>query len=124
VAGVTPSPVEQLALADLIVRGELDRHLRRMRVRYAARRELLIGRLGAALPDAVIGGIAAGLFVPVPVESLPAPSTPAMLLGVGEPADPYLLLGFAGADDAEMERGVASLRRTAPPESGDEDLRP
>ena len=33
----------QLALADFIARGELGRHLRRMRLRYARRREALLG---------------------------------------------------------------------------------
>ena len=32
----------QLALADFIARGELGRHLRRMRLRYARRREALL----------------------------------------------------------------------------------
>ena len=31
--------VGQLALCDFIVRGELDRHIRRMRLRYQRRRE-------------------------------------------------------------------------------------
>jgi GntR family transcriptional regulator/MocR family aminotransferase len=51
--------IEQLALARLIERGELDRHLRRMRLRYRARREALV----QALPgDLHLVGIAAGLF--------------------------------------------------------------
>ena len=106
VAGVAASPLEQLALSDFIVRGELDRHLRRLRVRYGARRELLVARLAEAVPGAVLSGIAAGLFVPVL-------HTPGPLLDVGEPADPYLLLGFAGAGEAEIERGLAALVTSA-----------
>ena len=44
--------IGQLALADFIERGELDRHLRRMRLRYQRRREALLEALGRWLPDA------------------------------------------------------------------------
>jgi GntR family transcriptional regulator / MocR family aminotransferase len=58
------SPVlEQLALVELIERGELDRHLRRMRLRYRERRRRLIGALEQLVPHARASGIAAGLFV-------------------------------------------------------------
>jgi GntR family transcriptional regulator/MocR family aminotransferase len=40
----------QLALADFIARGELERHLRRMRLRYARRRESLVSALARELP--------------------------------------------------------------------------
>lgn len=65
VCGAGVGVLEQLALADFIARGELDRHLRRMRVRYAARRERVIAELVQRDPAARVGGIAAGLFVPV-----------------------------------------------------------
>jgi GntR family transcriptional regulator / MocR family aminotransferase len=55
--------IEQYALADFIARGELDRHLRRMRVRYRARRDLLARTLAELLPEAAIGGAAAGLHL-------------------------------------------------------------
>ena len=55
--------IEQHALADFIARGELDRHLRRMRIRYRARRDALIAALNDTLPDATVHGIAAGLHV-------------------------------------------------------------
>jgi GntR family transcriptional regulator / MocR family aminotransferase len=41
----------QLALADFIARGELERHLRRMRLRYAQRRQTLLAALERELPD-------------------------------------------------------------------------
>lgn len=53
----------QHALADFLARGELDRHLRRMRRRYRRRRDLLVQELTASVPDGVIGGIAAGLHL-------------------------------------------------------------
>jgi GntR family transcriptional regulator/MocR family aminotransferase len=40
----------QLALADFIGRGELERHLRRMRLRYRQRRERLLAALAGELP--------------------------------------------------------------------------
>jgi GntR family transcriptional regulator / MocR family aminotransferase len=55
--------IEQHALADFISRGELDRHLRRMRARYRRRRDLLVEALADELPEAKIRGIAAGLHV-------------------------------------------------------------
>ena len=57
--------IEQLAFADFLARGELDRHLRRMRARYRLRRDLLVEALSEALPEARIHGIAAGLHATV-----------------------------------------------------------
>ena len=42
--------LEQLALADLITRGEFDRHLRRMRPVYRRRRDALLAALARRLP--------------------------------------------------------------------------
>ncbi len=63
--GSMPSPLNQLALADLIERGELDRHLRRQRRGYSRRREVLLEALAAKLPEARVSGAAAGLYVVV-----------------------------------------------------------
>jgi GntR family transcriptional regulator/MocR family aminotransferase len=57
--------IEQHAFADFLTRGELDRHLRRMRFRYRGRRDALVEALAKALPDAVVRGVAAGLHVTV-----------------------------------------------------------
>jgi GntR family transcriptional regulator/MocR family aminotransferase len=57
--------IEQQALAGFVARGELDRHLRRMRARYRRRRDLLVATLGDTLPEATVRGIAAGLHVTV-----------------------------------------------------------
>lgn len=53
--------IEQHAFASFLSRGELDRHLRRMRARYRRRRDLLVGALADELPEASVRGIAAGL---------------------------------------------------------------
>ena len=55
--------IDQHAFADFLARGELDRHLRRMRSRYRERRDALVAALGEHLPEASIYGIAAGLHV-------------------------------------------------------------
>jgi GntR family transcriptional regulator/MocR family aminotransferase len=52
----------QLALCDFIERGELDRHMRRMRSRYRLRRETLLGALARHLPEAKAGDGSAGLY--------------------------------------------------------------
>lgn len=57
--------IEQYAFADFLTRGELDRHLRRMRSRYRGRRDALVEALAEALPDAAVRGVAAGLHVTV-----------------------------------------------------------
>jgi GntR family transcriptional regulator/MocR family aminotransferase len=53
--------IEQQAFASFLSRGDLDRHLRRMRARYRRRRDLLVEALADALPEATVRGIAAGL---------------------------------------------------------------
>jgi GntR family transcriptional regulator/MocR family aminotransferase len=61
----TPPTLDQLALADLIERGEVDRHLRRQRLRYAKRRAALLAALHDHLPQHPVTGAAAGLFAVV-----------------------------------------------------------
>ena len=60
--GGTPV-LEQLALADFLARGELDRHLRRMRLRLRERRLALLAAVADAVPGARASGVPAGLFV-------------------------------------------------------------
>ncbi|WP_449348979.1 glutamate synthase small subunit [Streptomyces shaanxiensis] len=55
------SVLDQLALADLIVSGSYDRHVRRMRQRYRARRDRLVAALAEHAPHIEVGGVAAGL---------------------------------------------------------------
>ena len=59
------SRIEQHALAELFASGEMDRQLRRMRLRYRARRDALVDALAAELPDAEVRGISAGLHAMV-----------------------------------------------------------
>jgi GntR family transcriptional regulator/MocR family aminotransferase len=57
--------IDQNALASFIAEGDLDRHLRRMRLVYRKRRDALVSALETYLPDARIDGIAAGLHAAV-----------------------------------------------------------
>ncbi|MGZ4304809.1 MAG: MocR-like pyridoxine biosynthesis transcription factor PdxR [Solirubrobacteraceae bacterium] len=116
--------LDQLALADFIARGELERHLRRVRLRYRERRDALIAALSRSLPCARVHGVAAGLFVlavlPDAVDEEALVSA-AAARGVGVEAlswhriggggPPGLVLGFANLAQAAIERGVAELGR-------------
>jgi GntR family transcriptional regulator/MocR family aminotransferase len=51
------------AYARLIATGEVDRHLRRTRRDYRARRDALVAALTRALPQATVDGVAAGLHL-------------------------------------------------------------
>src|SRR5919108_4772236 len=57
--------IDQHAFANFLARGELDRHLRRMRGSYRRRRDLLVESLADQLPEAAVRGIAAGLHATV-----------------------------------------------------------
>jgi GntR family transcriptional regulator/MocR family aminotransferase len=133
---------EQLALAEFIARGELDRHLRRMRLRYRTRRESLLAALHRTLPDARATGIGAGLHLLLALEpgtDEQAAVGAAARLGVGvEGLDgcragaaggpPGLVIGYGNLADGAIERAVGllgeavrTLRRTGarPPRRGD-----
>jgi GntR family transcriptional regulator/MocR family aminotransferase len=53
--------LEQLALAELIRSGEYDRHIRKMRLHYRRRRDLLVRSLRRHVPERSIAGTSAGL---------------------------------------------------------------
>jgi GntR family transcriptional regulator/MocR family aminotransferase len=114
----------QLALADFIARGELERHLRRMRLRYARRRETLLTALARELPGWRPSGTGSGLHVLVELPS--AVNEPSLLAaasrhGVGIEglslhsytglSPPGLVLGHAYLAEPAIERGVRLLAR-------------
>jgi GntR family transcriptional regulator / MocR family aminotransferase len=112
------SPVlDQLTLATFIERGELDRHLRRMRLRFRRRRDALLAALARRLPDLEVGGAAAGLHVTLAMPD--GASTDAVvaaaeargvaLFGAAHTSRPLLLVGYANIADAAIEPGVAAL---------------
>lgn len=124
----TGSVIEQLALADLLERGEVERHLRRVRAAYRSRRRRLVdalGRLdGLRLPAADAGlHLLVGLAEEADERAVigRAESAGVALLGLGphwaEPIGrpPALVLGSTrvpehGFDEA-LERLVEVLRR-------------
>lgn len=55
------SVLDQLGLADFIVSGAYDRHVRRMRQRYRGRRDRLVAALATHAPHIEVTGVAAGL---------------------------------------------------------------
>jgi GntR family transcriptional regulator / MocR family aminotransferase len=55
--------LDQLAFADFLVKGEFDRHLRRMRPIYRERRDALLDAMRRYLPDVRPIGASAGLHV-------------------------------------------------------------
>jgi len=118
------SPVlDQLALARLMESGRYDRHLRRMRSAYAARREVLVDALARHAPGVAVTGLAAGFHA---VAHLPEPAgerevvAAAAARGVGlygmsecradhavTPAQ--LILGFGNLTERAVARGVAAI---------------
>ncbi len=120
------SPVlEQLAFADFVSRGEFDRHLRRMRPRYRARRDALLSALGRQLPDLEPIGISAGMHVtawlPDGLEEAAVVAAAARaglgVYGVGPyrmapGGRPGLVFGYGSLSEREITAGIALLART------------
>jgi GntR family transcriptional regulator/MocR family aminotransferase len=115
--------IEQHTLAEFIASGELDRHLRRMRTRYRARRDSLVAAIAADLPEASVEGIAAGLHATI---RLPDGSDERAIReeahnrGVAleflsdhhvfsRAKYPCLLIGYARVSDTELRPGVRAL---------------
>ncbi len=114
--------IGQLALHDFIERGELDRHVRRMRARYQRRREALVDGLARWLPQSRIGEDAAGLFQLVKLEEgvdEAALTSAAAERGVGveglalhrfsSGGSPGLVLGFGCLPEPAIDRGLRLL---------------
>src|SRR5215472_2690182 len=115
--------LDQLALAMLIESGRYDRHLRKMRAEYAARRETLFQTLAVAAPAVKLTGLAAGFHA---VAHLPARAAEQAVIAAAtqrrvgfygmsayrsshsaEP--PQLVLGFGNTSDHAIRAGVAVL---------------
>lgn len=114
--------IGQLALHDFIERGELDRHVRRTRLRYERRREVLLKALARRLPQARVSGGAAGLYelveLPQEVDEV-ALVAAAAERGVGleglalhrfnPVGPPGLVLGFACLSEPAIDHGIRLL---------------
>jgi GntR family transcriptional regulator/MocR family aminotransferase len=114
--------LEQLALADLIQRGELDRHLRRMRPIYKRRRDVLVSAIGHHLPELDPVGAAAGMhllaWLPAGVDETAVLAAGARagirLDGVrpyrlGEPGPAGLIFGYAAINESAVPDAVRTL---------------
>ncbi|MET9910726.1 PLP-dependent aminotransferase family protein [Streptomyces sp. NPDC006476] len=115
--------LDQLALARLIESGRYDRHLRRMRGVYAARRTALVSALAQHAPDVRLSGLAAGFHA---VAHLPAGADEPTVIersrarGVGlygmsacrtsgTVIPPQLVLGFGHVTERAIVEGVAAV---------------
>ncbi|MFI9723706.1 PLP-dependent aminotransferase family protein [Streptomyces sp. NPDC052396] len=118
----TPT-LDQLALARLIESGRFDRHLRRMRAIYAARRTALLTALAEHAPGLPVTGLAAGFHA---IAHLPAGAdehhivTAARERSVGlygisscrasrATAPAQLILGFGDVGERAITRGIAAV---------------
>jgi GntR family transcriptional regulator / MocR family aminotransferase len=114
--GGTPAPLDQLALADLIERGELDRHLRRQRRRYLRQRDALLAALARELPEVEVRGAAAGLHA---VLLLPAGLDEAAVVTAARERGvalqglchgaPALVVGYSNVSEHAVGGAVAEL---------------
>jgi GntR family transcriptional regulator / MocR family aminotransferase len=115
--------LDQLALAILIESGRYDRHLRRMRAEYAARRDLLVQTLAHHAPAVRLTGLAAGFHA---VAHLPAGTTEQDVIRAARersvglygmsihrfghaPDPPQLVLGFGNTSQRAIQAGIAVL---------------
>jgi len=112
----------QIALADFISKGELDRHLRRMRLTYAKRRRMLLALLAERLPEARVQEDPAGVFELVELpEGIEEPSLldAAARRGVGleglswhhtdDNRSAGVLVGYARVSEAALAKAVQLL---------------
>jgi GntR family transcriptional regulator / MocR family aminotransferase len=118
----TTAQIDQHAFAHFLGSGELDRHLRRMRVRYRARRDALVEALAEELPEARVEGIAAGLHATVRlpegdderaiVEEAARRRVAIEVMGdyrSERPGPPTLLLGYGQIADPSIRPGIRAL---------------
>ncbi len=119
--------LDQLALAEFIARGQLERHIRRTRLRNAKRRAALLAALERRLAGRVrVAGPPAGLHVWLELpELLPEHARSLQTLARTEgvtlhsaaacylrrPPHASFILGYASLTPSQIERGVAALGR-------------
>ena len=116
--------LDQLALARLIASGRYDRHLRRMRAVYAARRAALVEALAVHAPGVRLTGLAAGFHAVAHLgagrdeEAVVAAARArqvglyAMAANRAEPAradGPRLVLGFGNVGERAVTQGIAAV---------------
>ena len=116
--------IDQLALATLLTTGRYDRHLRRMRTVYAARRTALVEAFARHAPGIRLTGLAAGFHAvaPLPPRADEAAVIAAArerrvgLYGISEyrgdpdaPAPPALVIGFGNVGERAIDPAAAAI---------------
>jgi GntR family transcriptional regulator/MocR family aminotransferase len=115
--------IEQLALAVLIESGRFDRHVRRMRRVYGARRDTLVDQLAKRAPDIELHGLAAGFHAVARLagdadEQAIVERARERSIGLygmssyrpgGHAGPPRLVLGFGNLTDAAIKRGINAI---------------
>jgi GntR family transcriptional regulator / MocR family aminotransferase len=116
--------LDQLALATLLTTGRYDRHLRRMRTVYAARRTALTDAFARHAPQVQLTGLAAGFHAVAPLPSgahetaviAAARERRVGLHGMtgyrGHPdsaAPPALVMGFGNVRERAIEPAIAAV---------------
>jgi len=126
VADTGTATLEQLAFADFVAEGHLERHVRRSRLRHAARRAALVDALDRELgARAEVLGANAGVHVLLRLAERPARDVrrlreacrergvgvyPAAPFYARPPARAELLLGYAALREPQIRTGVRRLR--------------
>jgi GntR family transcriptional regulator/MocR family aminotransferase len=123
VTWASPSAIHQVAMADFLATGELDRHMRRTRRIYRRRRDALIAALAERIPQLRIDGEAAGLHL---VAWLPEDADEAAIAGAARrrgvaiqtlhrhctcvrTMPPALIIGYAQVSEAGLRSAVREL---------------
>jgi GntR family transcriptional regulator / MocR family aminotransferase len=116
--------LDQLALATLLTTGRYDRHLRRMRTVYAARRAALTDAFARHAPGVSLTGLAAGFHAVAPLpagadETTVIAAARERLVGLhgigdyrGNPdtaAPPALVMGFGNVRERAIEPAIAAV---------------
>ncbi|MFF0740071.1 PLP-dependent aminotransferase family protein [Streptomyces sp. NPDC004111] len=120
------SVLDQLTLADFLASGHYDRHVRRMRQRYRARRDRLVRALAESAPHIRATGVAAGLHAVLRLppgsegDALRAAAHQGLALdglspfrhpGATAPAPDGLVIGYATPPDHAYPAALQALTR-------------
>jgi GntR family transcriptional regulator/MocR family aminotransferase len=117
------SGIDQLALATLIESGRYDRHLRRMRTEYSARRDVLVESLAEHAPHVGLTGLAAGFHavahLPETADERAVVATArergvglygmSTLRSSGSTTPPQLVFGFGNTTQRAIRAGIEAV---------------
>jgi GntR family transcriptional regulator/MocR family aminotransferase len=121
--------LEQLALAEMLVTGAYDRHIRKMRRTYQQRRDSLLAALRVVKPELAVGGVESGLNLLIRV---PEPHVERAALSAAQHAGvaidglatggyfenrpaPGLLIGYAAPPEHAFRAAIEALVTSTAP---------